>query len=308
MADAHVQELIRHILERCSQEGTEWIVPDAVAELVARTRATHDDNKFVLDKTYDLTDGDIDFVLDSSTRFLLDNENIALATMMMQVQFHAARCKLKRRMMASCDELLNKRVKLARQTISSAAVKNYVSNERHAAQLQKEVFDYMLSIASGDAVGEDFLVKDTEEIARKEVGAALQSVFPADCLNSFAQMPTRDKVQHLSELSSIIMGIRLFNKAAGNGTNIQELDTACSDCIARQKENISASTKAARDKCNYLLASLQGESDTSKSGSGACALKQELIHCRQYLMFADSLLAKMNELNALYGRARSECE
>ena len=47
--------------------------------------------------------------------------------------------------------------------------------------------------------------------------AALQSVFPQTELGSFMALPRPDKEQQLKELTSIVTGIRLFNRDSGKG-------------------------------------------------------------------------------------------
>lgn len=47
--------------------------------------------------------------------------------------------------------------------------------------------------------------------------AALQSIFPQTELGAFMVLLKRDKKQQLNELSMIVMGIRIFNKASEKG-------------------------------------------------------------------------------------------
>lgn len=60
------------------------------------------------------------------------------------------------------------------------------------------------------------------------VPAALQSVFPQTELGSFMVLLKRDKEQQLNELTMIVTGIQLFNKASKKGeeeTDLHELST-----------------------------------------------------------------------------------
>lgn len=47
--------------------------------------------------------------------------------------------------------------------------------------------------------------------------AALQSVFPQTELGTFMALSKLDKEKQLKELTSIVTGIRLFNRACGKG-------------------------------------------------------------------------------------------
>ena len=51
----------------------------------------------------------------------------------------------------------------------------------------------------------------------REATAALQSVFPQSELGTFMSLIKRDKERQLMELSSIVTGIRLFNRDCGKG-------------------------------------------------------------------------------------------
>lgn len=47
--------------------------------------------------------------------------------------------------------------------------------------------------------------------------AALQSVFPQTELGTFIALEKEEKESHLMELTSIVTGIRLFNRDCGKG-------------------------------------------------------------------------------------------
>jgi hypothetical protein len=51
----------------------------------------------------------------------------------------------------------------------------------------------------------------------KEVAAALESVIPRAALAPFVSLSNSEKVTQLAELSNLVIGIRLFNKAIGKG-------------------------------------------------------------------------------------------
>lgn len=60
------------------------------------------------------------------------------------------------------------------------------------------------------------------------VSAALQSIFPQTELGAFMVLLKRDKEQQLNELTMIVTGIRLFNKASNQGEggiHLHELST-----------------------------------------------------------------------------------
>jgi hypothetical protein len=58
----------------------------------------------------------------------------------------------------------------------------------------------------------------------KEVAAALESVIPRAALSPFIMLNNTEKVTQLTELSNLVLGIRLFNKEIGKGgSSIQDM-------------------------------------------------------------------------------------
>ncbi len=73
------------------------------------------------------------------------------------------------------------------------------------------------------------LILTVDSPPSSNVPAALQSIFPQTELGAFMVLLKRDKEQQLIELSMIVTGIRLLNRASEKGeeeTDIHELSTA----------------------------------------------------------------------------------
>ena len=68
----------------------------------------------------------------------------------------------------------------------------------------------------------------------REATAALESVLPPIELGTFAALSPRQKAKQLRELSTIVTGIRLFNKSCGKGgRSIPDLDVTLTDATAK---------------------------------------------------------------------------
>jgi len=61
----------------------------------------------------------------------------------------------------------------------------------------------------------------------------VESVFPRIGLKSFVQLSAEEKKQQLDELSSIVTGIRLFNKESGKGgAGLESVEILASNKVA----------------------------------------------------------------------------
>ena len=74
------------------------------------------------------------------------------------------------------------------------------------------IFSLLTKTRSGDSYPDS-----VRRSVEREVAAAVESVFPRIGLKSFVQLSSEEKKVQLEELTSIVTGIRLFNKEAGKG-------------------------------------------------------------------------------------------
>jgi len=90
--------------------------------------------------------------------------------------------------------------------------------------LYKKIFNYLLYKNKEIVVNQQNInapyISPTEVQnlnIEKEVAAALESVIPRAALAPFVSLSNSEKVTQLAELSNLVIGIRLFNKAIGKG-------------------------------------------------------------------------------------------
>lgn len=137
--------------------------------------------------------------------------------------------------------------------------------------------------------------KDSTLIAsmEKEVAAALESVIPRAALSPFIMLNNTEKVTQLTELSNLVLGIRLFNKEIGKGGGtiqdikplIERMDPDFMEKIEVKMKEVVKITKAYGDYFERKVVKYEEfdeEDDT---------LKKDLIFLRQFT----SLLMKLAE-------------
>lgn len=128
----------------------------------------------------------------------------------------------------------------------------------------------------------------------KGVSSALESVIPEAALHPFLLLNDTEKVTQLTELSNLVLGIRLFNKEVkSRGDLLHDTDYLLSqlsdEFIEQIKQNISEVIQLVEDYTNYLkfIEKTQTEEKNKK------ILIEELIFLRQYLNLSMVLLDKI---------------
>lgn len=131
------------------------------------------------------------------------------------------------------------------------------------------------------------------ETIQREVNAALESVIPRNALPPFLMLTNAEKATQLSELSSLVLGIRLFNKEIGKGgsslPDIQVLaEKLDKDFLETIRENLLKIGTMVEDYETFLLYEVENKVEDSTFDT----LKNELIFMRQYMTFLASLYEK----------------
>ena len=346
------------------------------AEFVARTRIDGGGKSFILDdRRREEGEGppptssreDLDRVVTESTRLLSGSEpggpyGGSVPAMRMQVRFHAARCSIRRRLRDRCGEISVRRTDLARSVVVASSSYTSTSSYRGGGngsgldgdgcfvRLQRDVFDYMMKMASGESDGEcqssPFPSPSSAtagnsrgppsaaaaaataggggEVSRREIGAALESVFPPVCLKSFSQLSFADRVRQLSETSKIVLGIRIFSGTssgvrglATTGINASALVAPAAEGLADLENCIAAEVEALDGRCDdvideILLSKRRAQEEEGKERGGGAPLKppegethvgsgssggsenleQKLTYLRQYRSFCFQIRSK----------------
>ncbi|XP_029281353.1 cilia- and flagella-associated protein 206 isoform X2 [Cottoperca gobio] len=139
----------------------------------------------------------------------------------------------------------------------------------------------------------------TDVTAVKEATAALQSVFPQTELGAFMVLLKRDKEQQLNELTMIVTGIRLFNKASKKGgeeTDLHELMPAILNealpVTSKSIENRLSASQTLVWKYTTVLEKLTDpDSPSGECDTPVVLLKQALYNVKQHDVFLKMLLA-----------------
>lgn len=131
------------------------------------------------------------------------------------------------------------------------------------------------------------------EIIQREVNAALESIIPRNALPPFLMLTNTEKATQLAELSSLVLGVRLFNKEIGKGgTSLpeiedmtQKLDKGFLDSIREELLEVGTNVELYETFIQYEIEN--GIEDLSFS-----VLKNDLMFLRQYMAFLASLYEK----------------
>lgn len=168
-------------------------------------------------------------------------------------------------------------------------------------QLYQRIFNFLIFKNRSLVMEDDDMMsqihKDASLIAsmEKEVAAALESVIPRAALSPFIMLNNTEKVTQLTELSNLVLGIRLFNKEIGKGggtiqdisTLIERMDSEFMDKIRLKMQDAVKLTKAYSDYFERKVVRYE-EFDEEDD-----LLKQELVFLRQYTSLLLNLMEKV---------------
>lgn len=131
------------------------------------------------------------------------------------------------------------------------------------------------------------------ETIQREVNAALESIIPRNALPPFLMLTNAEKATQLAELSSLVLGIRLFNKEIGKGgTSLPDVNSLVSKLDKQFLESVRDILlevgNLAEDYETYLLYIIENDVEDSTFQ----ILKNELIFLRQFLAFLANLYEK----------------
>jgi Domain of unknown function len=135
--------------------------------------------------------------------------------------------------------------------------------------------------------------KNHHDSIQREVNAALESVIPRNALSPFIMLTSPEKATQLSELSNLVLGIRLFNKEIGKGgASLPGVDSLMSrlgrDFLEAVDSHMKEVGQLIEDYSNFLEYLLEnGISDPQEE-----YLKDELIYLRQHFSYVSNLLEK----------------
>jgi len=154
------------------------------------------------------------------------------------------------------------------------------------AALYRKIVSYVL-LRSG-------LGSSTEIPVVREATAALQSVFPQTELGTFMALSKLDKEKQLKELTSIVTGIRLFNRDCGKGgEGIDNLPSILRDALQVTSQSIEgemARTLTLAFQFTAVLLHIIDSPHPPPVEPSVLVMKQSLINCRQHESFIKVLM------------------
>eukprot|EP00658_Telonema_sp_P-2_P021866 TRINITY_DN18719_c0_g1_i3.p1 TRINITY_DN18719_c0_g1~~TRINITY_DN18719_c0_g1_i3.p1 ORF type:complete len:579 (+),score=151.62 TRINITY_DN18719_c0_g1_i3:224-1960(+) len=149
-------------------------------------------------------------------------------------------------------------------------------------ELYRRIFMY-LAVHSG--------VQGYEERAvEREIVAAFESVFPRVGLRTFVTLQDEDKAAQIKELSSIVFGIRLFNRAIGKGgSGIEDTPALLMERLNELQLKLTDQHAEVTELCAQYTMTINHMHRQPDSKGPPPRLRDELTNRRQYLACLQNL-------------------
>ncbi|KAF0717218.1 hypothetical protein AaE_010906 [Aphanomyces astaci] len=289
-----IPKLVADVIARCKYEGVD--VSETLAAFVCRTVVQDDANRFCLDGDVD-ADG-LAALTQASVTTLLQKDSPSLETIKMQLDFDLCYVKHEVQFMHIYIEEVDKaRAAKAKKVAAlhrsiSLLQPNGTGDFDTLTTLYRQIFTLLMVHADAEKTG--------DRNVEREVAAALESVFPRIGLKSFVSMTPEDKKFQLKELSSIVGGIRLFNKEIGKGgagitysvPNNDRLDTIRNNVTNVSKlaaEEVDEANQVSTEYTEVLLHIHHYNVHDNITPDRIHRWQQELNNKRQFLSYLQSL-------------------
>ncbi|XP_064396896.1 cilia- and flagella-associated protein 206-like isoform X2 [Halichondria panicea] len=255
-----------------------WLLSCTVLSQV-KAAVLDPDNEFNVERT--LTKEDVQKLIQTCVSHLLDLTSPALDTVKMQVHFdmnYSSRSEF----LQEHRHVLEARLEPIIRDIADTRARSREELEG----LYRKIVSYAL-LRSG-------LGSPTEIAVVREATAALQSVFPQAELGTFMALSKLDKEKQLRELTSIVTGIRLFNKECGKGgAGIDDLPIILKDALQVTSQSIEGEmgkTLKMVYQLTGVLMEIIGSPHPPPTQPSVLLMKQALINCRQRESFIKVLM------------------
>ncbi|KAM7367523.1 hypothetical protein PAMP_013814 [Pampus punctatissimus] len=280
-AESVIKSIIGEIVRECAVRG--HAVSDTLVAFMVKAVVLDPRNGFNVDRT--LTKQDVQKLEELCLDKLMEKCSPSLDTIKMQVYFDMNYTS-RREFLEEIHRVLESRL----STVSREITDSRVTTREELNALYHKIITYIL-LRSG-------IGSPTDSKAVQETTAALQSIFPPTELGAFMVLLKRDKEQQLNELTMIVTGIKLFNKASNKEEvlNFHELMPAV------LHETLPVTHKAIEDELNasqnlvWKYTALLEKQTNPESQSSECdvplvLLKQALYNVKQHEVFLKILLA-----------------
>ncbi|XP_023144521.2 cilia- and flagella-associated protein 206 isoform X2 [Amphiprion ocellaris] len=283
-AENVIKNIIREIVQECAVRGQS--VSDALVAFMVKAVVLDPRNGFNVDRT--LTKQDVQKLEELCLDKLMEKCSPSLDTIKMQVYFDMNYTS-RRELLEEIQRVMESRLIPVSREITDSRVKT----REECDALYRKIVSYILQRS---AMG-----SPTDNKAMQEATAALQSVFPQTEVGTFMVLLKKDKEQQLVELTMLVTGILLFNKASKKEEEEEEVNI--NDLIPTVvKEVLPVTTKSIENelrvtqslawKYTALLEKLTDPDVQPKQCDVLIVLlRQALYNVRQHEVFLRMLLA-----------------
>ncbi|XP_035015010.1 cilia- and flagella-associated protein 206 [Hippoglossus stenolepis] len=286
MSRAHaenvIKNIIREIVQECAVRG--HVVSDTLVAFMVKAVVLDPRNGFNVDRT--LTKQDVQKLEELCLDKLMEKCSPSLDTIKMQVYFDINYTS-RREFLEEIQRVVDSRLSPVSRDITDSRVKT----REELDALYRKIITYIV-LRSG-------MGSPTDDNTLQEATAALQSVFPPTELGTFMVLLKKEKEKQLNELTMIVTGIRIFNKASrkrGEETDLRELMPdflngslpVISNSIEKE---LSASQSLAWKYTAVLEKLTDSDHQPEELDVSSVLLKQALYNIRQHEVFLKMLLA-----------------
>jgi len=285
--------LIQEIVKRCEQQGKDCIEP--LAAYIAGTTLLNKNQG-----SSDLEQPDIfENVVTSSVQCIVELDSPVVETLKMQVLFENSQRNMEQLV---CDR--SRTTSLPECELFWSITRQTLSESTEYKKLHRDIFLLLMKFFAGQMPVEKY-TKDIRCAVEKEVAAAMETVFPEIGLRSFMPLSPTSKSSQLEELSNIVMGIRLFNKAAGKGgAGMEACDKTCANSIRCIKDfELETEVEDAGRNCIHYQGVI-GRCPDSLNDPYMIKLKDELLNRRQYFNFVQFVHSEANHLTKSFSETQ----
>ncbi|XP_069382963.1 cilia- and flagella-associated protein 206 isoform X2 [Paralichthys olivaceus] len=289
MSRAHAEDVIKNIIHEivreCAARG--HVVSDTLAAFMVKAVVLDPRNGFNVDRT--LTKQDVQKLEELCLDKLMEKCSPSLDTIKMQVYFDINYTS-RREFLEEIQQVVASRLSPVSREITDSRVKT--RDELDA--LYRRIITYIV-LRSG-------LGSPTDDNTLQEATAALQSVFPPTELGTFMVLSKKEKEQQLNELTMIVTGIRLFNKASkksGEETDLRELmPDVLNESLPVVSDSIEKELSVSQSLAWKYTAVLEKLTDSDHQPEeldvSSVLLKQALYNIRQHEVFLKMLLTEFS--------------
>ena len=304
-----IEQVVQAIVDGCQKSNTKCT--PILAAFIARTILESDNNAFSLDTN--LTDTAINGIVNSSIERLCERDSPSLETIRMQVSFDSRHLEQETKKQELAEEI-SLRKKNGVKTII-----NWKSRDAGDFEALTSLYRDIFLFLTKDLEGKEYVDPKIKRQVEREVAAGVESVFPRIGLKSFLNLSLEEKKTQMEELSSIVLGIRLFNKEAaklkGGGTNnnttnnnsatsqsgLEDVEVIAMQKVSRLNEMLTSSLQEVDEICVMYQEALVYTSLNTPPEITPFMIsrwKEELINRRQFICYCQSLYEDVS----LFGR------